>query len=629
MTVVNPIEVVQSLVSDVSMAFDSLNSKNEAGAELPPSPLNIYKSASLLYQINRNGGGGTDSLNHAMVKLNQVFESILSSMEDEYMSKVILYDINAAFDDLIEKAKYSLDQLSSSRNNTRAKAELEQNLSNCFSAMKPLQIIYGHGRGGDSQQEHVSTHQQTRCCQLGFSPQLCTQIVFLYDAATQLQGSTEIQFCILNTLSSLLTHGLMSTTLEDSPSKDVSEDDAIQFAMQVVQSMSSDQSSTCLGDVIQWQKDHIKDASYTLEKSIDSKFGNQVHAQKEYLLLMLSSAKKSVQKEVNVAAAIFTKTSKVAQQNKAKTNTKPKISGLDRLVMQIKDLFPTYGEGYIEAALACYNHDLEQTTAALLEVQSDPTSKSVHPRIRALDSSLPSRRKESKQRYDDDETEEDIEAKRLQKSRLRELEVEQENEAFILAGAMGEYNDDYDDQYDGVGGEDDIGGADAGLYDMDYESIKVYNRAAKAMEEDRVFWEENRNTNRRNAKGKPKGNNGKEDDDRDSDGGTVDRKYRGPDKGKGGRLIGPDGRYLPYPKKKNGDKNQKPAAANDNQSSGVSQNKKYGTKSGGVKDKSSADGKKKKDGEEMTKIQKRRKNDNKAKIGNHHRKERALKKSAF
>ena len=38
-------------------------------------------------------------------------------------------------------------------------------------------------------------------------------------------------------------------------------------------------------------------------------------------------------------------------------------------------------------------------------------------------------------------------------------------------------------------------------------------------------------------------------------------------------------------------------------------------------------GAKSEDGNEMSKIQKRRKNDNKAKLGNHHRKDRATKKA--
>jgi len=59
--------------------------------------------------------------------------------------------------------------------------------------------------------------------------------------------------------------------------------------------------------------------------------------------------------------------------------------------------------------------------------------------------------------------------------------------------------------------------------------------------------------------------------------------------------------------------------------------KKKGAKDGSTNRKKETGGveKKKKDGDAMTKIQKRRKNDNKAKIGNHHRKERAMKKAAF
>ena len=648
-TKVNNNELMQSLVSDVSMAFDSLNSKNEAGAELPPTTLSIYKAASLLYQINNsNYECNRDNLKSAIGQLNKVFESLLSSTEDEYLSSVILNDINSAFDKLIENAKSSLEQLTS-RNNSRAKQQLEQNLSKCFSAMKPLQIIYGHGRG-DVQVGGGSSQQQSRCCRLGFRPQLCSQIVFLYDAAYQCQLSVEdqnqesqetkepalssLQRCILNTLSSLLIHGLMSELSLSS------EDDAIQSVMQLVQSMASDQSSTCLGDVLQWQRDNSDSiAASSLEKMIDSEFSNQVHAQKEYLLLMLSSAKKSAS-----AAASSQKhaaDAMSASKPKPKSKAKPQVSGLDRLVIQIKDLFPSYGEGYIEAALACYNHDLERTTVALLEVQSDPTSKSVHPRLRALDSSLPSRRKERKQRYDDADTAEDMEAKTLQKAHLRELAVQQENEAFLLEGAMGEYDDDYDDQYDGAGGEDDVGGADSGLYDMDYEAIKVYNKAAISMEEDRVFWEEGRNTNRRSGNGKVKGSKGRAggklgagaEDINNGDDNTTEKKFRGPDKGKGGRLVGPDGRYLPLPKaRKRGGQNQnQPAATNDSKSSSNLPSKKKGAKDGSTngKKETGGDEKKKKDGDAMTKIQKRRKNDNKAKIGNHHRKERAMKKAAF
>ena len=89
-----------------------------------------------------------------------------------------------------------------------------------------------------------------------------------------------------------------------------------------------------------------------------------------------------------------------------------------------------------------------------------------------------------------------------------------------------------------------------------------------------------------------------------------DRKYHGPDKGKGGRLIGPDGKYLPI--KKGGKKGKKQQAAK--QENGGGDSKKQGVG-------------KQEQGKDMSKIQKRRKDANKAKIGNHHRKDRALKKA--
>lgn len=224
------------------------------------------------------------------------------------------------------------------------------------------------------------------------------------------------------------------------------------------------------------------------------------------------------------------------------------------------------------------------------------------------------------------------------------MEVQQENEAFLLAGAVGEYNDDYDDQYDGVGGEDGIGGADGGLYDMDYEQIKIYNKAAKAMEEDRIFWESNHNSNRRGGKkeGDDRNGNRKKDGDAQADDNSDDednttKKYRGADKGKGGRLIGPDGRYLPFPKsrKKSGNNQKQATTAKDSSNVKEANTSASGTRKGtqapGKNGKKNSGDKTKKQnaGEEMTKIQKRRKNDNKAKIGNHHRKERAMKKAAF
>ena len=638
------------LISEASVAFDSLNARNEAGANLPPSTTNIYKAASLLFQINNKVHSNVGNNNITIVQLNGCFEALISSIDDDYLSNVILNDLYDAFDKLTERAKSSLEDLAA-RSNSMAKEDLEHNLSQCFSAVKPFQIIFGHVK---------CSKQQSRCCKLGFRRNnvLAQQLVFLHDVASQCRESyhdteeqnikdfelSSLQTCILNTLSSLLLNSITSIS-----SQSTDEDDAIQSTMTLLQSISSEQSSTCFGDVLQWQQDYanlidldiINDGvkhtdvdqnafanCCALEKVINFVFADSI--QKEYLLQMLSTAKKSTPKSTYKQTSNHPSTANAVSKGKGKAKNKPQISGLDRIVSQIKGLFPMYGEGYIEAALACHNNDLERTTVALLEVQSDPNSRSIHPRLRALDTNLPSRRKATKERYDEEDTKEDLEAKAIQKARNREIEIQEENEAFLLEGAMGEYNDDYDDQYDGVG--DDIGGADSGLYDMDYEQTKAYNKARMGMEEDRKFWEESRNTNRKKSKpgkrGKVKNNednNSDDDDVNESDG--SEKKFRGPDKGKGGRLIGPDGRYLPYAKPK---KQQNQSAAKnvskdkkDNQSGSANGAKQNGGKPNGGSDN------KKKDSENMTKIQKRRKNDNKSKIGNHHRKERAMKKNAM
>lgn len=185
-------------------------------------------------------------------------------------------------------------------------------------------------------------------------------------------------------------------------------------------------------------------------------------------------------------------------------------------------------------------------------------------------------------------------------------------------------------KYDGIGeGEDGVGGMDTGLYDTDYEAIKAYNKVAREIESDRLFWEDTKNTNQRKEAKKrdlnqsvknldDNYNDAGDDDDDNVHNGADEIKYRGPDKGKGGRIIGPDGKYLPIPK------SRKKSGSQNRAEGGIT---KTNGKENGNQVKKQGDGKSK-TSEEMTKIQKRRKNDNKAKIANHHRKERSLKKSA-
>ena len=139
--------------------------------------------------------------------------------------------------------------------------------------------------------------------------------------------------------------------------------------------------------------------------------------------------------------------------------------------------------------------------------------------------------------------------------------------------------------------------------------------------------EESRNLNRQNNH-KPNNKEQRDEDLYDDDDG--DKKYRGPDKGRGGRIIGPDGKYLPIQRGgKKGRGTANPPSNGHAGRGGRGRGGRGGSHSAG-KAKATNDNApegQKKDGDDLSKIQKRRKNDNKAKIGNHHRKDRATKKA--
>jgi hypothetical protein len=488
---------------------------------------------------------------------------------------------------------------------------------------------------------------------LGFNPELCYHIVFLYDATTQSNAfCEEMRNCLLGTLHSLLCFGLIQPSLSK---YDDNEDDAIQYVMDNIQRVFSEQGddgSTCISDLLQWESrsNHVMENGQEMMicNLLDSTFSSQVHAQKEYLFQILSTFRNNSRSFLARADPPRNPDEKRSTSKDAtdkvpsSSSTMQRVSGTDRLISKLRELFPSYGEGYLEAALACYHQDVERTTSALIELQSNPNNQFIHPRLKVLDPNLPSRRKGGKERYDDFETKEDLEAKEIQKSRMREMQIQRENEAYLLSAAMGEYNDEYDDQYDGIGeGEDGVGGMDTGLYDADYEAIKTYNRVAREIESDRLFWEETKNTNTRKKKYGDKNTENRNSlrgngvgpsflakdemdgfDKQDEEDGDDERKYKGPNKGKGGRIIGPDGKYLPLPKHRKKGGNMKQAEQTDNEN-GNTQGK------GSNQVKNIGDSKSKTSADEMTKLQKRRKNDNKAKIANHHRKERSLKKSGM
>ena len=204
---------------------------------------------------------------------------------------------------------------------------------------------------------------------------------------------------------------------------------------------------------------------------------------------------------------------------------------LIRRIEQVKMVFPSFGEGFIEAALSQFRGDVEETVASLLDTESN------WPRpLQQLDRSLPRRHRVS------ESLELDTETKALFKANLQATTAKAEQEAYLLEVAMkhDEYNDDYDDQYDDIT-------QTAGNRDQpdDYESIRVYNTALKGIVSEQAFWDDNRNTNRSRKPAPKSQQQSKSDDDEgveSNDNEAQERKYRGPDKMRGGRVPGRGGR---------------------------------------------------------------------------------------
>jgi CUE domain len=414
-------------------------------------------------------------------------------------------------------------------------------------------------------------------CQAGYSIELCSTLASVYCTFSKRSNEYETEReTMKQTLNHLLSRGLLKMLTN------MDQEIALQRTMELAQAMTADDKNTFLGDALQ-----SSDGSFVV--SIRKLF-DETPGEREYLIRMLESSPKASDfvigqlKNAPPASAPTPPIAKIDSQTE-----------IERRIQQVKDVLPDLGDGYIETALSCFGGDVSSTVTALL----DPTS--LPPTLQFIDSKLPARRKETAKSTAYELN--DQEMRTVVKERFATMERIQEAEAFALTAVHNEYDDDYDDQYDGMDADGDLGGKGSTYDDVDISHVKIYNRIARETEREQEFWEESRNTNRQ-RKQQPTVRKEKSDDDDDDK--EVGKVYRGPDKIKGGRPLGPDGKVLP---RQRGGKSD---AAQSN-ASGERVKQEQGTQAAS---------------NEMSKIQKRRKNDNKAKIGNHHRKDKAQKKQA-
>ena len=661
-------ETMKDLATELA---DSLGTQRSSSL---PSASQIYRTGRILYHYHHRDQSSPSS---AKTNLIDGFDRILCTISRSHLSTVLLRGINYAFAELIFLYASSL-------------SHAPTQIISSIGALLPLRV---HANKLASSYTWDDVLQGTESlCGIYLSETACgalvseeeedganalLQIAFIslswvYDCISSKDKTEDrdIKDVILHTLSMLLRHGLINSSKKRS--QDGDNDDELTNIMDTIQNIQAalGEYNYALGDMLEKEgsePDSFVSILRSLFTSIDS--SHQQPPQLQYLLAMLRSSPQSTN-NVEPEAVPPPPTEIESKQPLQKQHNM-----VDIQIEHIHSILPSLGEGYIEEALKCYDHDVEMTLEALLQFSEESGSgnasnNNIHPRLRTLPKNLPRQLKKSVDHYTANvdlhrgatAKEDGKEHVKRQKELIRNEVKKAEEEALLVENvsrALGglkvsavddesdddvyfqsnrnEYDDDYDDQYDGIGNDGGIG-IDEGLYDVDSDNIKQkydrggakneqemwrkYNSLVRDLESENSFWEENRNLNRVGGRDKGKTNA----DNIDSNGG----KRFGPDKGNKGRIIGPDGKYLPIKrggKKANGGRGGG-GNANGNAGRGGKQGRGAGKKGNNANSQAGANKKQGENGDDMSKIQKRRKNDNKAKIGNHHRKDRATKKAS-
>ena len=263
--------------------------------------------------------------------------------------------------------------------------------------------------------------------------------------------------------------------------------------------------------------------------------------QRDYLASLLSSsALLSAEEELTWQHPQTPGNQKATKTTTSKDKNRP-YDPMEQLIHQVSTILPDLGHGYIELALALHRNNVEETLAALFLIQDDPQTaqRQVPAQLLVADPSLPrATRRSTDTVLDDDKNSQD---KQLIKASILAAEQQAADQAALVDRVLttsnnnnnnnttrDEYNDDYDDQWDASEGTSAV------VYSQqDYAAIQTYNRVYRDMEAEDNFWKDMRNTNhlvstQNKTKAKPK----EKDDEQTSE----NKKYRGPDKGRGGRI---------------------------------------------------------------------------------------------
>ncbi|KAL7548793.1 hypothetical protein ACHAWF_012068 [Thalassiosira exigua] len=667
-------EETRCLAEDVATSLEALSSaaapKGFPRDEALPSSITVFHAGRVLFScyIPTSAGGIDISSSNNLIN---AFEGMMLSLPRAYVHDTLLRNLHFAYASLIMSfptttatASSDTSAISAMVGKGNAQSTVSASWGDIWEGTESLCGIYlSSVTACESCCLSVSTEEGRHELQLIFLA-LC----WTYDVLSKREDGKESsgeawKRNILKTLSRLLVHGLVKGSGKTENEEDMDEQlSNIMTLIENIQSLAGEY-SCALGDMLSLDDNELGDASFV--SALRTKFESEVAPppQLQYLLAMLRSSSKSYRETTQ---SIMVPAAPLSQSVAPK---EPQKSMTDIQIDHVKNILPALGDGYIEEALKCYNHDVERTLEALLQA-SEGDNSNVHPRLLTIPTNLGRKLRDRVDHYSANVNlhrgasakDDGKEHAKIQKQRIKHEEQQAEAEAYLienvsrtlgglrvseegtdndqygLLGNGNEYNDDYDDQYDGIGDAGGmaggIGGMDEGLYDVDVHNVhqkydrggakneqemwRSYNKLIKDVDAESQFWEDNRNLNR----GPPR--KGENTDKREDGEGKT---FHGPDKGKGGRLIGPDGKYLPI--KRGGKKGRGGGgSAGGNINPGRGAGRGAGRGGGGGRGGGNGEGNEAKDGGDLSKVQNRRKNDNKAKIGNHHRKDRSTKKAA-
>jgi len=420
-------EEIRFLAAEVARSFEAQASTNGFLIN-QPSSITLYRTGRVLYSCHSIGGNDDGRV----VALLDAFDSMMATLSRNYVHNVLLHNLHFSYATMITSFATSAPSppspsISAIRSMIAAKSPPAVSISwdDIIEATESLCGIY------------VSSVNACECCCLTLSSEegryelelAFVSLSWVYDYLSNKKSTPArdlMQKSILITLSRMLSHGIVIS----SEKSEEDMDDQLSNIMTVIQNIQSlsGEYNCALGDMLDLENEFLA----TLSAKFQAKDASPP-PQMQYLLAMLQSSSRSkVPQPCIVDSASILQVESTSQ-------IKPE-SLTDVQIDHIKSVLPALGEGYILEALKCYNHDVERTLEALLDLSDGGNSNDIHPRLLTIPSNLPRKLRDRVDRYSANVNlhrgsaakEDGQEHARIQKEHIKYVERKAEEEAFLI-----------------------------------------------------------------------------------------------------------------------------------------------------------------------------------------------------